>query len=144
MGVSSYDKEAAQRRLEAAYPLEYEAGVIMLLKNYQLFAQRAILEGNFAAIDIKLDLDEAMEAAFLTDRQRECIQLYLIDDMKIEDVEQLLGIDKAAISRHASGGVKRIADVFRYWKYTDIKANTPGGESNVQDGGLQDEIRRSS
>lgn len=142
MGVSMYDKEAGTRRLEAAFPLEYEAGVQLLLKNYQLFEERSILHGDFAAIDMLLDLREAIEAAYLTDRVKQCVQLCLIEDRKIEDVQQILGIDKAAISRHVSSGVKKIADNFRYWKYSEIKQQ--GADEDVHVGGLQDEIRRSS
>lgn len=131
MGVSKYDKEAGVRRLDAAFPLEYEAGVSMLLKNYQLFAERSILLGDFAAIDMLLDLRDAIDAAYLTDRVKQCVQLCLIEDRKIEDVEQILGIDKAAISRHTSSGVRKIADVFRYWKYTDIKRTRKGGGHSV-------------
>lgn len=136
MGVSMYDQEAGQRRLEAVFPLEYGAGVTMLLKNYQLFAERAILAGNFAAIDMLLDLDEAIAAAYLTDRSWQCVQLCLIQDHKIEDVAAALGIDKAAVSRHVSGAVRKIADNFRYWKYNDNQITHQEDDADVQDGEL--------
>lgn len=119
MGVSKYDKNAGHRKLEHRFRLEHGKEVKTLLRKYQELYEWALQSGDFAVIDVLVDLSMAMRIAMLTDRQKECIVLHLILDMKASDVADILGISQPHVSQNVNGGCQRIARIFKAWNYTE-------------------------
>ena len=50
----------------------------------------------------------------LTDRQRQCVQLYYFEGQKMRDVARLLGIQSSTVSRHLKKARSRMGQVLRY------------------------------
>lgn len=119
MGTSNHVKDIEHRRYEQTYQFYNEKGINRLLKDFHNLKIRAYDRGDMAAIDIRLDLEKAIELAQLTDRQKEVLDLIFNRDMKIEDVAALLGVDSSTVSRTKKAGLTRIARVYRDWKYIE-------------------------
>lgn len=51
----------------------------------------------------------------LTDRQRECVILYYIDNMKMKDIADKLEITPSTVTRHIKSGIKRLQNLARYY-----------------------------
>lgn len=119
MGVSNYDKNAGHRKLEHRFRLEQCKEVKALLRKYQELYEWAMQSGDYAVVDVLVDTSRAMRLAKLTNRQKECIALHLILDMKASDVADILGISQSLVSQSVNSGCQRIAQVFKAWKYTE-------------------------
>ena len=50
----------------------------------------------------------------LTDRQRQCVRLYYFEGQKMQDVADLLGIQRSTVSRHLKKARCRMGQVLRY------------------------------
>lgn len=119
MGVSHYDMSAGHRKLEHRFHLERGKEVKALLRKYQELYEWAMQSGDYAVVDVLVDTSRAMRLAKLTDRQKECIALHLILDMKASDVADILGISQSLVSQNVNSGCHRIAQVFKAWNYTE-------------------------
>lgn len=50
----------------------------------------------------------------LTDRQRECVQLYYFDGMKMREIADYLGVKTPAVSRHLKRAREKMEHILRY------------------------------
>ncbi len=44
----------------------------------------------------------------LTERQRTCVEMYYIDEMKLSDIARELGLDKSTVSRHITSARRKL------------------------------------
>ena len=64
----------------------------------------------------------AIAQAGLTDRQRQALGLHFIQLKTQEEVAlEMDGISQVGVYYHIQGALKRIAGVYRRWKYGEVK-----------------------
>ncbi|PHD57688.1 sigma factor-like helix-turn-helix DNA-binding protein [Bacillus wiedmannii] len=118
MGVSKYDNEAAQRRIEQNYALDNPKSIDLLLRHLPYMQERRF-DGDYAASDILIDLETAISQADLTDRQRQVLRLVYFEDMKQRDVAISLGITAPTVNLYKRLLAQKIAAVFERWAWED-------------------------
>lgn len=117
MGVSNYDTGAATKRYENKYTLSTTKGVKSLLKDIHALNSRAFERGDMAAIDLLVDLQDAITQANLTDKQRTSILYYYFKDQDQETTAKHMGCDTSTESRHRKAALERIKNVYIKWEY---------------------------
>lgn len=101
--------ERNERRLEQTYPLYTEAGVIALLNNMNTVWGEA-LKGNYDALILLLDLEQALADIFLTAKQLQAIRLVFIDDLSPEEARVIMGVEhERRVRAHIEAAAKKIA-----------------------------------
>lgn len=115
MGVSMYDKEGTQRRLEAMYVLTTAEGVEELLSNWDKTILMPYDRGDYGVVDLIVDTEIAISEANLTDKQWVAIALVLMQGFTQEEVATMVGVTQGAIAQRIKTGTQRIADVFAKW-----------------------------
>lgn len=116
MGVSLYDKEGSQRRIDAMYVLTTAEGVQALLVNYKQFSLMPYERGDYGAVDTLIVLEQAMEEANLTHKQRQALQLVYIEGYTQKEVAKLQGVSQQSVAKHLATATQKIADVYKYWE----------------------------
>lgn len=112
---SATNKPDQHFRYESAYPaLNNPLGLRILLSDLHALRQRRF-QGDTAASDILIDLDRAIEAAKLTDRQRSALRLVYEEDLTQEDAGRAMGLEKDAVNHLLSRALDSIADIYFYW-----------------------------
>lgn len=115
MGVSKYDKQAGDRRYDSAYPaLNSPAGLRILLSDYHALKIRQY-QGDYDATIILADLTTAIEAAKLTDRQRQALRLVYEEDLTQEDAGKAMGVRQQVLARHLIVAEAKVARIYEYW-----------------------------
>ncbi|MEI4802001.1 sigma factor-like helix-turn-helix DNA-binding protein [Bacillus sp. FJAT-51639] len=117
MGVSKYDNEAAHRRIEQEYALDNPKSIELL--RHLLYMQERRYNGDYAASDVLMDMETAVENADLTDRQRQVLRLVYFEDMKQRDVAVLLGITAPTVNLYKCLLAQKIVAVFERWGWED-------------------------
>ena len=51
----------------------------------------------------------------LTTRQRECVEMYFYDGMKMKEIAILLCLSPSTVTRHIKAGVKKLKNVAKYY-----------------------------
>ncbi|MCD2525040.1 DUF134 domain-containing protein, partial [Bacillus licheniformis] len=102
------------RRYDAEYKLNDAEGIRTLLRDYDKLFQRRF-EGDTAASDILLDLEDAIDAAELTALQNEAIRLIYMEDLTQQMAAERLGIERSVVSKHLTAGVNKIVKIYAYW-----------------------------
>ena len=113
MGVSTYDNEAAVRRIEHNYALDNPKSIDLLLRHLPYMQERRF-NGDYAASDVLMDMETAISNADLTDRQRQVLRLVYFEDMKQRDVAISLGITAPTVNLYKRLLAQKIAAVFEY------------------------------
>ncbi|PAE24050.1 sigma factor-like helix-turn-helix DNA-binding protein [Bacillus sp. 7894-2] len=62
------------------------------------------------------DLDEAIELAELTIKQREVIDLLYVKYFDGVEVAEKLGVEPSTVTRHAQAAVRKIANIYEQWE----------------------------
>lgn len=91
-----------------------------LLRNYPAFCSRQYA-GDFAATDILIDLERAIELAKLTDRQREALRYVYEEDLQQRRAGELMGVSQQSVAEYEATGVAKIAEVYEAWAWLDEK-----------------------
>ena len=87
--------------------------VVRLLKNYYRLRSLAMLNHNYVALDIWIDLNAAiMHPKVLTDRQRQCIVGVYLHGYREWEVGNAIGIGRRRVNTHLSRGVGNIQRAF--------------------------------
>jgi hypothetical protein len=85
VGSVKRDLEINERSLEAKYPaLDNPANLRILLSDYHALINRQY-QGDYAAVDILVDLRKAVELAGLTSRQAQALRLVYEEDLTQEE-----------------------------------------------------------
>jgi DNA-binding CsgD family transcriptional regulator len=115
MGSVKVDLSGKERALEESYPaLNTAAGIKRLLADQNALLIRQY-SGDYAAVDIVCDLQTAITAAKLTDRQREALRLVYTEDLTQEEAAKVMGVGQDVVSYHVGKAAKRIAEVYEFW-----------------------------
>jgi DNA-directed RNA polymerase specialized sigma subunit len=117
MGVGNYVKGSEHDSYESIYALNTPKGVGRLLKDMHKLHSRAYEQGDYAAIDILVDMEQAIEKAELTDRQDQAVDYLYRKDFEQGEAAKELGVDGSTLSRHRKAALTKIAAVYREWNY---------------------------
>ena len=52
----------------------------------------------------------------LTDRQRECLTLYYLDNLRMTEIARSLDLSKSTVSRHISAATKKLRNIASYYE----------------------------
>ncbi|WP_025846528.1 sigma factor-like helix-turn-helix DNA-binding protein [Brevibacillus agri] len=151
MGACAVDTTKGHREYSVRYALNDRHGVDALLSDFHRLASRRFERGDYAACDVLIDLASAIKAARLTERQREALRLYYVEDLTLEDVGARMGLEsgRKRASRLVITGLNRIAAVYARWNYGElsrkqlwegaVERNKTRGhrDRDGEDGGLQ-------
>lgn len=85
-----------------------------MLRDYNALTQRRYA-GDYAASDILIDLQHAIERADLTARQRQALTLVFRQDLSQVDTAQQLGVSKQTVNRLVNVALTKIARVYEAW-----------------------------
>lgn len=113
MGAST-NKPEQHRKYEVKYALDSADGVKLLLGDYNALTQRRY-SGDYAACDILIDLDTAIERSGLTDRQREALRLVFVGEYTQVETAQALGVSKQTVNRLIAVATAKVARVYEAW-----------------------------
>jgi DNA-binding CsgD family transcriptional regulator len=115
MGAVKIDTHAKERSLEAKYPaLDNPANLRILLSDYHALINRQY-QGDYAAVDILVDLRKAVEMAGLTGRQSEALRLVYEEDLTQEEAGRRMGIGQDVVSYHVTNAITAVSEVYYYW-----------------------------
>lgn len=82
----------------------------LLAQHHALYERK--FKGDTDAICILLDLNNAIERAGLTERQREAVFYIYVEDLTQKDAGERMGIRQVTIKEHADGAIDKIARVY--------------------------------
>ncbi|NME91576.1 DUF134 domain-containing protein [Bacillus velezensis] len=114
MGTVKVDLHRKDREFHAAYALDNAEGVKLLLADYQKFVSRKRC-GDYAAVEVLIDIHKAIELAGLTDRQRQAIELVYFGELTQAEAGERMGIAKDAVSHLLNRASESLADIYYYW-----------------------------
>lgn len=126
MGVSTFDNEKSQRKLETKYELTTTDGVKMFLEDLPIIESRRFFEADYAASDILIDLHQAIELIMskknthhrLSIRQRQAMELMYIQGYTSKETAKIMGLENSMTAwEHAEKGCMKIAKQFEKWNY---------------------------
>lgn len=109
MGTVNVDLKASERRLEAKYPLDTEAGVMKLLTNYHKVHEARYFTGDFGACDMLLDLEVSLSKLHLDKIQRQIVDLHFFQDLTQSEVASRVGNTQQGVSYIVQTVVKQLA-----------------------------------
>lgn len=119
MGRTNHVKDKEHRLYEQSYSFYTEKGIGRLLKDFHKLKIRAYERGDLAAVDIRIDLQKAIELANLTDKQKQALDLLYNHDLSLKEAAAILGVDDSTLSRTRKAALNKIAKVYREWKYIE-------------------------
>ncbi|MEC2215060.1 RNA polymerase sigma factor [Bacillus velezensis] len=114
MGTVKIDLHRKDREFNAAYALSNAEGVKLLLADYQKFVSRKRC-GDYAAVEVLIDIHKAIELAGLTDRQRQAIELVYFGELTQAEAGERMGIAKQNVEAYISRAAEKIVDIYYYW-----------------------------
>lgn len=114
MGVTKVDLHRKDREFNAAYALDNAEGVKLLLADYQKFVSRKRC-GDYAAVEVLIDIHKAIELAGLTDRQRQAIELVYFGELTQTEAGERMGIAQKNVNEALDRASEKLADIYCYW-----------------------------
>lgn len=114
MGTVKIDLHRKDREFNAAYALDNAEGVKLLLADYQKFVSRKRC-GDYAAVEVLIDIHKAIELAGLTDRQRQAIELVYFGELTQTEAGERMGIAQKNVNEALDRASEKLADIYYYW-----------------------------
>ncbi|MED4523625.1 sigma factor-like helix-turn-helix DNA-binding protein [Bacillus velezensis] len=114
MGTVKVDLHRKDREFNAAYALDNAEGVKLLLADYQKFVSRKRC-GDYAAVEVLIDIHKAIELAGLTDRQRQAIELVYFGELTQAEAGERMGITQQGVVSHLNAAADSLAEIYYYW-----------------------------
>ena len=114
MGTVKVDLHRKDREFNAAYALDNAEGVKSLLAEYQKFVSRKRC-GDYAAVEVLIDIHKAIELAGLTDRQRQAIELVYFGELTQTEAGERVGIAQKNVNEALDRASEKLADIYYYW-----------------------------
>ncbi|APH50426.1 RNA polymerase subunit sigma [Bacillus amyloliquefaciens] len=114
MGSVKIDLHRKDREFNAAYALDNAEGVKLLLTDYQKFVSRKRC-GDYAAVEVLIDIHKAIELAGLTVRQRQAIELVYFGELTQTEAGERVGIAQKNVNEALDRASEKLADIYYYW-----------------------------
>ncbi|WP_232696159.1 sigma factor-like helix-turn-helix DNA-binding protein [Brevibacillus daliensis] len=111
------DISKGHRNLSVKYTLNDRDGVDAILRDLHRLRSMRFERGDYAACDILIDLDTAIERAGLTVREREA--LYYVYERELDTIEagRAMRISRQRVGQLVYTGLDQIATVYETWNY---------------------------
>jgi RNA polymerase sigma factor (sigma-70 family) len=131
VGAVKVDLSQKERALDAKYPaLDSPENLRILLSDYHALLNRQY-QGDYDAVVLLADLQNAVELAKLTERQSEALRLVYEEDLTQEEAGKLMGIAQNSVSEAVDRAVENIAEVYWFWSRHG-EGYSVGGADNVK------------
>lgn len=130
MGAIMVDIEKDSRKYTQTYALNTAKGVEKLLRDRHKIAARRFT-GDYAACDIIIDLNEAIDRAKLSRRQAEAVTYLYGCDMTQNEAADEMGITQPVVAQFNAEACRKIARVFRDWDYGEVTVELTEEEAVV-------------
>lgn len=137
MGTVTVDIEKDARKYTQTYALNTAKGVEKLLRDRHKIAARRFT-GDYAACDIIIDLNEAIDRAKLSRRQAEAVALLYGCDLTQADAAIELDVTREAVKKFNAEACRKIARVFRGWDYGEVSVELMEVEGAEETEGLRE------
>ncbi|MFL1672178.1 RNA polymerase subunit sigma [Paenibacillus dendritiformis] len=133
MGAVMVDIGKDARKYVQTYALNTAKGVEKLLRDRHKIAARRFT-GDYAACDIIIDLNEAIDRANLSRRQTETITYLYGCDLTQAKAAEEMAVTQPAVAKFNAEACRKIARVFRDWDYgaVSIEISEVGETSSRQ------------
>lgn len=92
-----------------------ETSVLSIISNHRKISIEAYAVGDPEKVEILIDIDLLLREANLTDRQRQIVELYFIEQRTQEQTAEVLGISQQAVGDQLPIIKRRIKEVARKW-----------------------------
>lgn len=89
--------------------------IILILSNYNRLLVGVYTNGCIDQLELLLDLERVIMLANLTDRQREIIDLYYLEELTQLETAGRLGLTQQAVTDHIQKIKKKIGRVLDSW-----------------------------
>jgi len=117
VGAVTKDLHERDRQYTTDYPgLHTSTGVKALLRDYTKLRRNAYDKGDYDALVMAIDLEAAIEAARLTEKQREVLRLVYIEGLTQEEAAGEAGIGQNTVSERITASAVKIANVYADWR----------------------------
>lgn len=83
--------------------------------DYILFKTHNSRGTNIKDIDKRKRIMAKAIQSELTSRQRECIELYYFENIKMNCIADMLSLSPSTVTRHIKAGVKKLKNVAKYY-----------------------------
>lgn len=119
MGTVKIDITEGHRKYTNIYALNTAKGVERLLRDRHKIAARRFV-GDYAACDIIIDLNDAIDRADLSRRQTEAITLLYGCGLTQADAATEMDVTRQAVTKFNAEACQKIARVFQDWNYGEV------------------------
>lgn len=113
------DTTKDSRKYTESYALNTAKGVEKLLRDRHRIASRRF-NGDYAASDILIDLNDAIDRAKLSRRQAEAVTYLYGCDLTQTEAAAEMNVTQPAIVKFNTEACRKIARVFREWDYGEV------------------------
>lgn len=119
MGAVKVDIAEDHRKYTQTYALNTSKGVEKLLRDRHKIAARRFT-GDYAACDIIIDLNDAIDKAKLSRRQAEAVTYLYGCGLTHEEAAEETNVTRQAVTKFNAEACRKIARVFRGWDYGEV------------------------
>ena len=119
MGAVKVDIAGGARKYTQTYALNTSKGVEKLLRDRHKIAARRFT-GDYAACDIIIDLNEAIDRAKLSRRQAEAVTYLYGCGLTHEETAEEMDVTRQAVTKFNAEACRKIARIFRDWDYGEV------------------------
>ncbi|MCR8843102.1 RNA polymerase subunit sigma [Paenibacillus sp. SC116] len=119
MGAVKVDTTKDSRKYTESYALNTAKGVEKLLRDRHRISSRRY-SGDYAASDILIDLNTAIDNAKLSRRQAEAVTYLYGCDLTQAETANEMDVTQQAVQQFNSEACRKIAKIFRGWDYGEV------------------------
>lgn len=119
MGAVKVDTTKDSRKYTESYALNTAKGVEKLLRDRHRIASRRF-NGDYAASDILIDLNDAIDRAKLSRRQAEAVTYLYGCDLTQTEAATEMNVTQQAVQQFNTEACRKIARIFRDWEYGEV------------------------
>lgn len=130
MGAVKVDIAEDHRKYTQTYALNTAKGVEKLLRDRHKIAARRFT-GDYAACDIIIDLNEAVDRAKLSRRQAEAVAYLYGCGLNHEETAEEMNVTRQAVTKFNAEACRKIARVFRDWDYGEVSVELAEEETEA-------------
>ncbi|MDF2010227.1 TrfB-related DNA-binding protein [Priestia megaterium] len=113
MGAVAIDVNANERKLEVMFPMDTKEGVETFLEHYTYLKELMYFSGDYDALIMVIDFEDAFDNCGLTVAERLIIQKVFIEDMKRVDIAKELGVTKQTVQNWSNRSIEKIAKYYK-------------------------------
>lgn len=119
MGAVSIDINANERKLDVMFPMHTREGIETFLENYNYIYQLIFYAGDYDALIMIIDFQEALVDCGLTEKERNALYLVFIQDMKRVDVAKMFGVTKQTVQKWLERATEKLASYYEEMEGVD-------------------------